>query len=602
VAGTFRQRQWLPWWLIIVIPLIVLAVIWFLSTRTAEAAVPDLAPSADVFAAKSLLEENGFTLGETFEEESAEAEAGAIIEQTPAAGEVAAEGTAVSIKVAVGAEKVAVPDLTGQTADQAKATLTAAGFQLGKPLNEAADPATATIANQIPVPDSLEATGAAIDVVFAETAVASPTTPTTPTAPSGTPPPAVDPGSTPPATPATPAPTPAPGAPAAVPVPLPVPAGTPKPVPSPPTPGGGVKVPTLTATPQAEAANALAGLGLVPGVLSATSADVPAGIVLAQEPAAGVEVAPGATVAITISRGYPAVIHDSNGDIVRIGGATGDPVEPLAAGEDIEEQANASFATPLIVYRRGAEGSTPGVAPTAQIWAIDPADPRSARPITDEGFDDRRPAISPDGAVVAFVSNRGGRPDDYDVCFARLDRSQQAPRCIADRDANVSRPTWSPDGRSLVVTASQDTQTELLLLTSVVPSSGTPADWTDQGLVTDAMHKDRKTDQVLSSAFSPDGTKLAFSANWKSTTFTLWLVDVANGVIGTEAQQQPFVAACELAWRPDGGELAIAQRNSTCDERGRIVRVALATPNAQTLLSRLDAASGNPVWAPPAPG
>ena len=603
VAGTFRQRQWLPWWLMIVIPLLVLGVIWFLSTRTAEAAVPDLAPAPDVFAAKSLLEEKGFTLGETFDEESAGAKPGAIIEQSPAAGESAPEGTAVSIKVAVGAEKVAVPDLTGQTTDQAKATLTAAGFQLGRPLNEAADPATATIANQIPVPDSQEAAGAAIDVVFAETAVGASTAPATETGSGGAGSAAAPggagtgaaPGGTPPPVSTTPGATPAP-------VPLPAPKGEQKPEPSPPTPGGGVVVPGLIGKSQGEAADALAGLGLVPGVLSASSPDAPAGTVLAQEPAAGAEVAPDATVALTISRGYPDVIHDSNGDIVRVGGASGEPVTPIAASEDIEEQASASFATPLIAYRRGPEGSTPGVAPIAQIWALDPADPLSAHPLTNKGFDDRRPAISPDGKVVAFVSNRGGRPDDYDVCFARLDGSQQTPRCIADRDANVSRPTWSPDGRSLIVTASQGTQTELLLLTSAVPSSGKPSDWTAQGLVTDGMHKDRKDDQVLSSAFSPDGTTLAFSANWRSATFTLWLVDVTNGVIGTEAKQQPFVAACELAWSPDGSELAIAQRNSTCDERGRIVRVAPASPNAQTLLSRLDAASGNPVWAPPAPG
>ncbi|WP_217923588.1 PASTA domain-containing protein [Miltoncostaea oceani] len=364
-------------------------------------------------------------------------------------------------------------------------------------------------------------------------------------------------------------------------------------------------MPSLAGTTQAQAADTLAGLGLVPGVLSAASAEVPAGTVLAQQPAAGTEVGPGATIAITISRGYPAVIHDANGDIVRVGGATGEPVEPIAASEDVEEQPNASFAAPVIAYRRGPEGSTKGVAPSAQIWVIDPSDPRSARPLTDAGFDDRRPAISPDGAVVAFVSNRGSRPDDYDVCFARLDATNAAPKCIADRDVAVSRPTWSPDGRSLLVTASDGEdagQTELQLLTSVVPSSGAPGDWTSQGLITDGMHKDRKTDQVLSSAFSPDGTRLAFSANWRSTTFTLWTLPVADGVIGTEAEQQPFVAACELSWRPDGAELAIAQRNSTCDERGRIVRVDPARPNAQTLLSRLDAASGSPVWAPPASG
>jgi beta-lactam-binding protein with PASTA domain len=607
-AGTFRQLQWLPWWLMIVVPLLVIGAFWLLSMRTSEGTVPDVASAPDVFAAKTLLEDSGFALGETFEEVSTKAKPGTIIEQSPAAGTSAADGSAVSLKVAVGAEKVAVPDLTGQTADQAKATLTAAGFQLGRPLNKAADPASAKIANQIPVPDSLEASGAAIDVVFAETAVAGSTTPAAPaTAPAPTPPP---PGTPPPA-PGTPATTPAPatstpGSPPAppatpprAPVPLPVPTGTPAVTPSPETPGGGIKVPAVAGATQAAAADALAKLGLVPGVISAASSSVPAGTVISQQPASGAEVAAGATVAITISRGYSAVIYDLNGDIVRVGGATGEPVEPLAASPEIEEQANASFTTPLIAYRRGPEGSTPGVAPNGQIWVIDPSDPRSARPLTDAGFDDRRPAISPDGAVVAFVSNRGSRPDDYDLCFARIDRSQQKPRCIADRDVNVSRPAWSPDGRSLLVTASDGPQTELLLLTSVVPSSGTPSDWTAQGLITNAMHKDRKTDQVLSSAFSPDGTKLAFSANWKSTTFTLWLVDVTNGVIGTEAKQQPYIAACELAWRPDGGELAIAQRNSTCDERGRIVRVDPAAPNAQTLLSRLDAASGNPAWAPP---
>nr|WP_217913375.1 PASTA domain-containing protein [Miltoncostaea marina] len=264
VAGTFRQRQWLPWWLMIVVPLVVVAGIWFLSTRGGEATVPDLAPAPDVFAAKALLEDSGLTLGETFEEAAPDAEPGAIIEQTPAAGETAAEGSEVSIKVAVAPERAAVPDLTGQTTEQARATLTAAGFQLGRPLNEPADPATAAIANQIPVPDTVEATGAAIDVAFAEADGDTVTAPTgapppstapggAPTAPAPTP---TAPGGAPPPPATAPTPAPAPGGPVVAPVPVPA-GGAPPPQPAPPAPGGGVPVPEVVGTGQDEASAVL---------------------------------------------------------------------------------------------------------------------------------------------------------------------------------------------------------------------------------------------------------------------------------------------------------------------------------------------------------
>jgi Tol biopolymer transport system component len=362
-------------------------------------------------------------------------------------------------------------------------------------------------------------------------------------------------------------------------------------------------VPNLVGATQDEAANVLAGLGLVPAPISAVSPTGAEGTVVGQQPAADSQVAPGGQVVLQISRGYPSVIFDQNGNIVEANGQTGTPVKQLAASQDIEEEVSASFATPFIAFRRGPSASL------GQIFKMNPADPISAQAVTDDGSNDGRPAISPDGKVVAFISNRNAPVGDTDLCFASMDQTNQQGQCIADRDTVVSRPAWSPDGRSIVVVATTDHgpglhPTELQLYTSAVPNSGNPGDWTSQGFVTQTLHKERKTpvQQVLMGAFSPDGKTLAVTANWTNNTFIVWTVPVVNGVLTPPAQPQPFIAGCELSWRPDGLELAVTQRDRTCDAAGRIVRVALANPNVQTVITPLDVNSGTPVWSPPAAG
>ncbi|MEO9176524.1 MAG: hypothetical protein ABI317_13500, partial [Gaiellales bacterium] len=58
--------------------------------------------------------------------------------------------------------------------------------------------------------------------------------------------------------------------------------------------------------------------------------------------------------------------------------------------------------------------------------------------------------------------------------------------------------------------------------------------------------------------------------------------------------------SCELAWRPDGLELAIVQRDATCSQFGTIVRVEVAHPDRRSVLTKLGAA--NPAWDPVMPG
>ena len=370
-------------------------------------------------------------------------------------------------------------------------------------------------------------------------------------------------------------------------------------VPPPAEASGEVAMPDVVGDASQAGVDEVAAAGLVASVQLEYDATVPAGQIASQAPPAGTPVAAGTTVAVVVSAGIPDLFFERDGDIVQVRGATGEEIGLRAESDDVESQPSVSRAGDLIAFRAGREGSTPGLAPTGQIVTVAPGDPRSRRPLTNAGFDDRRPAISPDGSVAAFVSNRGSRPDDYDLCLVRTDGAQASPNCIGDRDVNVSRPAWSPDGRSIVVTASDDTQTELLLYTSATPNSPRAADWVDQGLITDTMHGDRPRDQVLSSAFSPDGTRLAFSANWKDGAFKLFTLPVnADGTFAEEAEPSPLIPACELAWRPDGRTLAVAQRDSDCDERGRITVVDPAAPGTQTLLTAVGTNSGNPAWSP----
>jgi Tol biopolymer transport system component len=73
-------------------------------------------------------------------------------------------------------------------------------------------------------------------------------------------------------------------------------------------------------------------------------------------------------------------------------------------------------------------------------------DGTAMRQLTDDAYSDRRPAWSPDGKLLAFHSNRGGK---YDVWTIRPDGSglQQLTHIA---DGFVTHPVWSPDGKRLV--------------------------------------------------------------------------------------------------------------------------------------------------------
>ena len=298
---------------------------------------------------------------------------------------------------------------------------------------------------------------------------------------------------------------------------------------------GEVEMPDVVGDASQAGVDEVAAAGLVASVQLEYDATVPAGQIVSQAPPAGTPVAAGTTVAVVVSAGIPDLFFERDGDI-EVRGATGEEIGLLADSEDVESQPSVSRAGDLIAFRAGREGSTPGLAPTGQIVTVAPGDPRSRRPLTNAGFDDRRPAICPTARSSRSCPTGEAGPTTTTCAWC-------GPTASGEPELH-RRPRRERQPAGLVARRALDRrdrerrpQTELLLYTSATPNSPRAADWVDQGLITDTMHGDRPRDQVLSSAFSPDGTRLAFSANWKDGAFKLFTLPVnADGTFAEEAE------------------------------------------------------------------
>ena len=81
-------------------------------------------------AARSLIEEQGFVVGNVSSRFTTDAEEGLVIEQDPDAGDAAPPGTAVDLVLSGGPFALTVPDVSGKTRDAAVNDLTAVGFEV----------------------------------------------------------------------------------------------------------------------------------------------------------------------------------------------------------------------------------------------------------------------------------------------------------------------------------------------------------------------------------------------------------------------------------------------------------------------------------------
>jgi TolB protein len=215
-------------------------------------------------------------------------------------------------------------------------------------------------------------------------------------------------------------------------------------------------------------------------------------------------------------------------------------------------------------------------------WDIYSTDAGGAdvRQLTDDTYEDRDPAYSPDGTKLAFASRRDRNWDIYVLDLA----TGQQTRLTTD-PAYDGAPAWSPDGRQL---AFESARTGDLDVWSLDVAGGAQRDLTGDSPAGD-----------FAPAWSPDGTRIAFTS-WRRDSQDLFVLDVPSGALTQLTDSQ--AAEAWPAWSPDGHRLAFV-RNWLGEREVYLMDVSSDTsgPASQdaparqvTWLGRADA----PAWSP----
>ncbi|HKF85656.1 MAG TPA: S9 family peptidase [Candidatus Limnocylindrales bacterium] len=230
------------------------------------------------------------------------------------------------------------------------------------------------------------------------------------------------------------------------------------------------------------------------------------------------------------------------------------------------------------------------------IWSV-PADGSApAQQLTLGTRSDRSPRISPDGRTLAFISDRRlyaeeepDRPKDpkeRDDCFQvhllPLDGGES--RRLTDLPKGVTELAWSPDGTTLaVLTSSLGATLEEDRRKRGRPAKPKPGETP----LSDYRFIDRLNYQYNGTGFIDDKDQ------------HLWLVDVASGearplVVGATGEEHP-------AWSPDGTRIAFSanrRRNADLEERRAIWVVEVATGEVTLIAHGGDAIFTSPGWTP----
>ncbi len=331
------------------------------------------------------------------------------------------------------------------------------------------------------------------------------------------------------------------------------------------------RVPSLDGRGVREYARAVASTGLVPKVIRAVD-PAPAGTLVAVRPRPGTSLQSGERVRLLVAAGVPRLAFDTGAAVRLFDPRSGRTVREASPPQGKAVEPSWSPDGRRLLYRVGR-----------RLLLV------SAR-LSDRGrvlYDGTAKyaaatfATAASASVVALVRRTGS---DGDLCFARVGEGDLRPRCAADPRWDLGRQiAWRPGGRELLVFGVRRGHPEefgMLRYRSSKPFSTDPRDWRG-ALATDASQPGRG---VIGAAYAPGGTDVALVTNVGLPRFQLLVTSAAD--LRAPGSQALPLRACEAAWRPDGGELAVVQSDDACSRPlGQVVRVDPAAPRRATTVS-----------------